>query len=188
VGIAWAVLAAALVLASAYYPAAAVLERTGWFQDGESWADNTLAGLDYLQSSEPDEYDAITWLQAEAEPGRIAEAVGDGYSNYGRISAATGRATVLGWEGHQQQWRGDDQRNALAGRRHDVATIYQDADGTEVLRLLRLYDVRWLVVGPRERETYGSEVEQRMEQWVEEGWLTPEFSSGNMVIYKVRSQ
>ena len=188
VGVAWAVLAAALVLASAYYPVAAIVERAGWFQNGESWADNTLDGLDYLQRSQPDEYDAIMWLKTDAEPGRIVEAVGGGYSNYGRISAATGRATVLGWEGHQKQWRGEEQGPALIGRRHDVATIYQDEDGAEVLRLLRLYGVRWLVVGPRERETYGSEVDQRMEQWVVEGWLTPAFSSGDVAIYEARSQ
>ena len=188
IGIAWAIVIAGLVLASAYYPVAATLERTGWLQDGGSWADNTLSGLDYLRRSEPDEYDAIMWLNTQAEPGRIVEAVGDGYSNYGRVSAATGRATVLGWEGHQQQWRGDDQKNLLAGRRHDVASIYQDEDGLEVLRLLRLYDVRWLVVGPREREAYGADVAQRMEQWATEGWLTPEFAPGDMVIYEVRSQ
>ncbi len=188
IGIAWAAVAALLVLASAYYPAAAVLERTGWFQNGESWSDNTLAGLDYLRRGQPDEYNAIVWLNEETEPGRIVESVGDGYSDYGRISAATGRATVLGWEGHQQQWRGDDAKNLLAGRRHDVAAIYQDEDGVEVLRLLRLYDVRWLVIGPRERETYGGEVDHRMEKWVEEGWLTSAFSSGDIAIYEVRSQ
>ena len=188
IGIAWAAVAALLVLASAYYPAAAALERTGWFQNGESWSDNTLAGLDYLRRGQPDEYNAIVWLNEETEPGRIIEAVGDGYSDYGRISAATGRATVLGWEGHQQQWRGDDAKNLLAGRRHDVAAIYQDEDGVEVLRLLRLYDVRWLVIGPRERETYGGEVDQRMEKWVEEGWLTSAFSSGDIAIYEVRNQ
>ena len=128
-GVAWAGLAAGLILASAYYPVAAVLERTGWFQDGGGFGDNTLAGLGFLQRSDPGEYDAIAWLNAEAGPGRIVEAVGDGYSNYGRISGSTGRATVLGWEGHQRQWRGDD--SAFAGRSHDVEKIYQGTDGAE---------------------------------------------------------
>ena len=123
------------------------------------------------------------WLNDEAEPGRIVEAVGDGYSNYGRISGTTGRATVLGWEGHQQQWRGDD--SAFAGRSHDVATIYQGTDGAETRRLLELYGVRWVVVGPREREAYGDEVDERMEEWIDEGWLTPAFSSDDVAIYEV---
>ena len=182
-GIAWAGLAAGLILASAYYPVAAVLDRTEWFRDGGGFGDNTLAGLDFLRRSDHGEYDAIRWLNDEAEPGRIVEAVGDGYSNYGRISGTTGRATVLGWEGHQQQWRGDD--SAFAGRSHDVATIYQGTDGAETRRLLELYGVRWVVVGPREREAYGDEVDERMEEWIDEGWLTPAFSSDDVAIYEV---
>ena len=188
IGLAWTVVVAGLVLASAYYPAAATLERTGWFQDGESWGDNTLSGLDYLKRSAPDEYNAIMWLNTRAEPGRIVEAVGKGYSDYGRVSAATGRATTLGWEGHQRQWRGEDEGAALEGRRHDVAAIYQDDDRAEVLRLLRLYDVRWLLVGPRERAAYGDAVVSRMERRVGEGWLTPAFSSGSVTIYDVSGQ
>ena len=182
-GIAWGGLAAGLIMASAYYPVAAVLDRTNWFRDGGGFGDNTLAGLDFLRRGEPGEYDAIVWLNDEAGPGRIVEAVGDGYSNYGRISGATGRATALGWEGHQQQWRGDD--SAFAGRSHDVEKIYQGTDGTETRRLLELYGVRWLVVGPREREAYGDEVDERMEQWGDEGWLEPAFSSDDVAIYEV---
>lgn len=179
----WATLAALLLLASAYYPVGAVIERTGWGQGGESWRDNGLAGLDFLRQSAPGEYDAIMWLKREAEPGGIVEAVGDDYSDAGRIAAATGRATVLGWEGHQRQWRGDDQ--AFAGRRDDVAAIYTSGDGDAVARLLRRYRVRWLVAGPREREIYGAEVEERMAQWVAEGRLAPAFSAADMVIYEV---
>ena len=182
-GIAWAGLAVGLIMASAYYPVAAVLERTGWFQDGGGIGDNTLAGFDFLRRSDPGEYDAIVWLNSEAEPGRILEAVGDGYSNYGRIAGATGRATVLGWEGHQRQWRGDD--SAFAGRSHDVETIYQGTDVTETRRLLELYGVRWLIVGPRERDAYGEEVDERVAEWVDEGWLMQAFASDDVAIYEV---
>lgn len=182
-GIAWAGLAVGLIMASAYYPVAAVLERTGWFQDGGGFDDNTLAGLDFLRRSDPGEYDAIVWLNSEAEPGRILEAVGDGYSNYGRIAGATGRATVLGWEGHQRQWRGDD--SAFAGRSHDVETIYQGTDGAETRRLLGVYGVRWLIVGPRERDAYGEEVDERVAEWADQGWLERAFSSHDVAIYEV---
>ncbi len=185
-GIGWAGLAVGLIMASAYYPVAAVLERTEWFQGGGGLGGNTLAGLDFLRRGEPGEYDAIVWLNEEAEPGRILEAVGDGYSDYGRISGATGRATVLGWEGHQQQWRGDD--SAFAGRSHDVQTIYQGTDGAETRRLLAVYGVRWLVVGPRERDSYGEEVDERVEEWVDEGWLVRAFSSDDVAIYEVISK
>ena len=157
-------------------------------QDGESWADNSLSGLEYLQRSEPDEYDAIIWRIRRPSPAVSWKAVGDGYSDYGRISAATGRATVLGWEGHQQQWRGEDQRNLLAGRRHDVATIYEDEDGAEVLRLLRLYDVRWLVVGRRERETYGGRSRATDGAMGRGRMAYAGIFSRDVIIYQVRSQ
>jgi len=183
---AWPALAALLVIASAYYPAAAVIERTGWGRDGASWSDNTLSGLDYLRRSAPGEYEAIRWLQRNAPPGGIVEAVGDGYTDYGRIAAATGRPTVIGWEGHERQWRGDDL--AFAGRRQDVAAIYQSDDGAEVTRLLHRYAVRWVILGPRELQSYGADTPARMARWTAENRLTQAFSAGDLVIYEVQSQ
>ena len=180
----WAALAALLLLASAYYPAAALLERTGWAQDGASWDDNTLSGLDYLRRYAPDEYHAIQWLNQQPGAGNIVTAVGDSYTDYGRIAAATGRATILAWESHERQWRGDDR--AFAGRRADVAAIYQSDDGAAVTALLRQYAVRWVIVGPRERAAYGDETPQRMAQWASEGRLTPAFSAGTIAIYEVQ--
>ena len=188
VGIVWAAFVAALVVVSAYYPTAAVLERTGWFQEGETWDDNTLSGLEYLRQSGPAEYDAIEWLKTQPGRGRIVEAVGGGYSDYGRISAATGRPTILGWEGHQHQWRGDDQKPILEGRRHDVLTIYSSENDAEVLRLLQRYGARWLIVGPRERDTYGDNLVGLMEPRVAEGWLTPVFTADGLVIYEIKSE
>ena len=184
----WVALATVLLLASAYYPAAAVIERTGWTTEGGGRSDNTLQGLDYLRRSSPGEYAAIHWFRASAEPGRIVEAVGDAYDGYGGISAATGRATILYWEGHERQWRGDDIGPELARRRADVAAIYTAEDGEQVAALLREYGVRWVVAGPREKAAYGDEVGQRMVKWADEGWLSPAFSSGGVVIYEVIGQ
>ena len=180
----WAALAALLLLASAYYPTAALLERTGWAQDGESWNDNTLSGTDYLRHFAPDEYHAIQWLNRQPGPGAIVTAVGDSYTDYGRIASATGRATILAWQSHEIQWRGD--ARAFAGRSDDVATIYESDDGAAVTDLLRQYAVRWVIVGPRERETYGDATPRRMAQWVSEGRLTPAFSAGSIAIYEVQ--
>ena len=100
----------------------------------------------------------------------------------GRISATTGRATILGWKGHQRQWRGDDQ--AFAGREEDVATIYESADADTVRRLLERYEVRWVVVGPREVSTYGPDVPTRMLSWTDAGWLNEAIASDDVVIYE----
>ncbi len=181
-GVAYGVVATVFLVASAYYPVGAIVERTGWAESGESWQDNTLSGLSYLRASEPGEYEAIEWLSNPDSMGRIVEAVGDDYTDYGRISATTGRATILGWPGHQRQWRGDDQ--AFAGREEDVAAIYESADADTVRRLLERYEVRWVVVGPREVSTYGPDVPTHMLNWTNAGWLNEAFASADVVIYE----
>ena len=183
--IGWLTLVAILLLASAYYPLGAALERTGWTAPGETRADNTLHGLAFLAHTGNGEYAAIRWLQDTAGPGRILEAVGDDYTGHGGYSATSGRATVLMWEGHERQWRGDDINPELARRRADVATIYTTDAAEEARSRLRQYGVRWLVVGPRESLTYGDEVGARMVKWADAGWLIPAFESGSVAIYEV---
>ena len=184
----WVAVVAVLLIVSAYYPVGAVLERTGWMSPGGTWEDNTLAGLDYLRQTSPGQYDAIVWLRDSAEPGRIVEAVGDDYDAHGGISATTGRATPLSWEGHERQWRGDDINPELARRRTDVETIFTSDQSAISRGLLRHYGIRWLVVGSRERSAYGNDVSERMVKWAEEGWLMPAFESGEVVIYEVTGQ
>ena len=139
---------AILLAASFYYTAGAMLDR-----GSASPGARTLDGLAFLRETSPGEYEAIAWLRDEAEPGRIVEAVGDDYSEYGRISAATGMATVLGWKGHEIQWRGSHE--PFAGREEDIGTIYSGGDPVEVRRLLEHYGVRYVYLGSREQQKYG---------------------------------
>jgi uncharacterized membrane protein len=150
---AWMAAIAVLLVASSYYPVGAVLDRTGILNRGHTLEDNTLDGLRFIQAGYPGEYAAIRWLRDEASWGRIVEAVGDDYSDYGRISASTGLPTVLGWKGHELQWRGSSR--PFEGREEDVAQIYESGDAEEVRRLLEWYDVRYVYLGRRERADYG---------------------------------
>ena len=79
--------------------------------------------------------------------------MGDDYSDYGRISAATGRASLLGWKGHEVQWRGSHE--AFAGREEDIAAIYSGTDASSARRLLEHYGARYIYLGSREQQTYG---------------------------------
>jgi YYY domain-containing protein len=150
---AWAGAVAALLVASLYYPVGAALDRTGLLNGNHTLENNTLDGLAFLRQSNPAEYAAVMWLRDQAPLGRIVEAVGDDYSDYGRISASTGWPTVLGWKGHEHQWRGTTR--IFDGREEDVAQIYQSADAERVRQLLEQYDVRYVYVGRRERSKYG---------------------------------
>ncbi len=144
--------ALALVLVgSFYYTLGAALDRGGAY--GAPYEGRTLDGLAYLRVEDPAEYAAIAWLRDEAQPGRIVEAVGDDYSRFSNISASTGLPTVLGWVGHELQWRGSSE--PFAGRAEDVASIYSSQDPTEVRRLLEKYDVDYVYLGKREVDSYG---------------------------------
>ena len=171
----WALLV--LILASLYYPVGAVLDRMGWLHGGPSFAGNTLDGLAFVKESSPGEYAAIQWLRDQAPPGRIVEAVGHDYSDYGRISASTGLPAILGWEGHELQWRGSHE--PIAGRREHVASVYQSNDVAEVRGVLERYGVRYIYHGDRERETYGQSYLEEFDTI-----LRTVFRQGGVIIYE----
>jgi uncharacterized membrane protein len=102
-----------------------------------------------------DEYDAIRWLQAESSATTIiVEAVGGQYSSFGRVASITGIPTVLGWAGHEYQWRG----NTLepAERKAAVETIYSQANWPQTMALLNRYKIDYIYYGSLERASYGS--------------------------------
>ena len=173
----WSCALAVLLIAALYYPVGATLDRTGLFREGHSFQDNTLDGLAYIKEQAPAEYAAIAWLRDEAAPGNLVEAVGDDYSEYGRVSAATGRPAVLGWKGHEHQWRGTTR--IFSGREDDIARIYQVMDPDVVRQLLDRYDVRYVYLGYRERARYGID---RLP--AAEGLLETAFSSDDVIIYQ----
>ena len=172
----WMVLVALLVLASLYYPAGAVLDRTGLLRPGYSVADNTLDGLAFLQRDRPGEHQAILWLRDAAPHGRIVEAVGDDYSEYGRVSSSSGLPTILGWPGHELQWRGGN--DLFHDRADEVADIYQSNNGRVVQDLLDKHRVKYIYLGHREVETYGGEHLNRFE------FLESVFSADGVIIFE----
>ena len=141
----WTILAVLLLVGSLYYPVGAVLDRTGLFSPGYKLSDNTLNGLAFVENSDRGEYEAILWLRDEATWGRIVEAVGGDYSGSARISASTGLPTILGWKGHELQWRGSSK--PFSGREEDVEAVYRSRDSSEVKAILERYDVRLHLFG-----------------------------------------
>ncbi len=133
------------------YPVLANITKAGEFGSRV-----TLDGMAYLEQSHPDDYAAIQWLRENVE-GRpvILEAPGDRYKSYvyeGRISALTGLPTLLGWAGHESQWRGSYE--VQAARESDIETLYGSFDAAATLTLLDKYDITYVYVGPVERARY----------------------------------
>ncbi len=143
--------AALLVAAGLIYPALAIPARAR-----EYGGPPTLDGAAYLAEMQPDDYVAIAWLNENVGGAPvILEAPGDHFRAYvyeGRVSAHTGLPTLLGWAGHEHQWRGNYDEQAR--REPDIETLYSSVDPDEVLTLLDRYDITYVYVGPLERARY----------------------------------
>ena len=116
--LAWVLPLLALLALAAVYPVAGTYARKGGFADAPH-----LDGLRWLAESSPGDPAAIEWLNDNAPHGSVVlEAVGDDYSAFGhaRISTFTGLPTVMGWAGHELQWKHDPGR-----RRQDVEALYR---------------------------------------------------------------
>ncbi len=146
------VLIAVLTLTGLYYPVAASYSKAGRFA-GEP----TLDGLAYLRQYNPGDYGAITWIAQNAPDARVVlESSGGSYDRdgAGRISMATGIPTLLGWDGHESQWRGRRYGEMVAGRPEALEAIYRGAPETELDGLLAQWDIDYVVVGRIERDRY----------------------------------
>ncbi len=164
----------AVILMGLAYPVFGVWNKTGKFNT----AGMTLDGNAHLERYNPEELEAIRWLRA-APLGTVVEAIGGSYDwAYARVSALTGQPAVLGWPGHESQWRGGDA--LFAGRSEDVQTIYRSRDWNATLALLRKYNVRYIFVGQAERVAYGD-----LQTGKFDANLKPVFQNAGATIYEV---
>ena len=173
-----------LIAASLVYPLLSLWNKTNGFQPVE-W---TLDSSAYFARSSPDEMNAIRWLE-QAPPGVVAEAVppqGGSYTEYARISTLSGKPSVLGWVGHENQWRGDTASTAIGTRQNDLARLYCSRDWDEAQAILDQYGIRYVIVSGLERATYKPDEGLCPLGLVEEKflrYLAPAFEAGPVTIY-----
>lgn len=140
----------------------------------------TLNGIVHYRNTQPGELAALSWLRENVEDAPvIVEAVGGQYSpqGHGRVSATTGLPTLVGWAGHQYQWRGDTP--VPAERESAVQAIYTSSDWEETATLLNRYDVSLIYVGPLERSTYGTSAADKFD-----GRLEVAYANESVIIYR----
>jgi YYY domain-containing protein len=170
-----AVTAIALLLATGLvYPFAATYSKSERFAGRP-----TLNGAHLLAARHPGDYAVVDWLQRNVR-GRpvVLEAVGGDYSEYGRISTFAGIPTILGWPGHELQWRGAI--GEIGVRESDVQIAYSSDDRDEVRDILRRYRVQYVVVGNLERAQYGPDAADRFA-----GWLPLAYQQGGTLLFRV---
>lgn len=134
-----------------------------------------LSATAYLDRTDDGLAAAVAWGLAELDPGRhvVLEAVGESYRDGSRFSAFTGVPTVLGWAGHERQWRSDLRE---AERRAAMEAIYT---GDEAARLaaVHAWGVTHVLVGPQERAAFGSALT------IEEAGWPVAFEAGLMRVF-----
>ncbi len=126
----------------------------GWLQPRIPSPRPTLDGTAFLPATDPQTWFLVRAIDGMARPGDVlAEAAGDPYGEYGRVTMHTGVPTVLGWPWHLQQ-RGQPAA-AIEVRSTALEALYAGRDPTLRRRVLDTYGVSWVVLADVERRRYG---------------------------------
>jgi uncharacterized membrane protein len=99
----------------------------------------------------------------------------------GRFSIYTGLPTVLGWDYHQTQQRGN---GAVEERGREVDAFYANPDVGSAQRFLRSYDVRYVILGQVERLYYPAGGLQKFANGLD-GALEVAYQNPQLTIYRV---
>lgn len=152
------VLAGLIVALIMMYPFHAI---NSWYGELTKERYQGLDGSIYLQTRLPDDFAAAKWLKehVSGQP-TLLEANGDSYTDHGRISVETGMPTVQGWWTHEWLWRNNQEM--VSERVAHVNELYTSADVERTRELLKLYDVRYIVIGSLERDKFPQLQEEKL--------------------------
>ena len=124
-----------------------VIASNSWFKDITN-IDNrkTLDASSFVETSFHSDENAINYLNDHVKgKATIIEAQGKSYSEYQRISVATGLQTVLGWTTHAKLWHNNFPE--VNKRIEDIETFYSPNDLNELHRVIDRYNIEYIYVG-----------------------------------------
>lgn len=166
-----------LVMAAMTYPVFATYSRSGNFK-----GQPTLDGAAYMEKQYPNEYNAILWLNRLNGTPIVLQSPGNSYQLNTHVTAFTGLPTVIGWGGHEMNWRNNDK--IINQRWSEVPEVYNSKDNKTVFKILDKYNVDYIYVGGVEYERYGGNAAVRFFQSNEDRFELV-YSNPNVYIYKV---
>jgi uncharacterized membrane protein len=174
--LAWCIPLVLLIAASLVYPYAGTMIKTNRFNNY-----TTLDGSLYLNNSYATDRAGIEWLRKNVKGNPVVlEATGGEYTDFARVSTFTGLPTVLGWGGHELQWRGN--YDEPGKRIPDIDTMYGSTDVTAARTLLDKYNVYFVFVGTLERQKYSEEGLGKFALFMDKAYEQP----GGVIIYRRR--
>jgi uncharacterized membrane protein len=188
----WAVLAGLIAIGGLAYPALALHTR----DYANPFPYGSIDGVEHFRTHSPADARAVDWLRehvgfTNGKPPVILEAWGVSFTPSGRVSTFTGFTTVIGWEGHEEQWRGSKEKPILGGidasdnvrrRYEDAGTLYMSLDLEATRRLLARYKVQYVYIGELERKQYTPEA---LAKWAALGELV--YTQDGVEIYAIKS-
>jgi uncharacterized membrane protein len=134
------------------------------------------------------DYEAIQWMRKHVvgSPIIMEGTTGGALYRWGnRFSIYTGLPTVIGWQWHQRQQRAVLPDRLVVDRDHDVSDFYNTTDVGYALKLLRRYNVRYVIVGRLEHSYYEKEGLKKFDLLVKSGFLRVMFQNAGTTVYEV---
>jgi YYY domain-containing protein len=174
----WGIVAIILILMVCIYPVFATFGKSGGFAGAPD-----LDGEAYVKKDHPQDYQAILWFRNLTGQPVVLQAPGELYEWNTAITTFTGLPTVIGWAGHEINWR-SPKRSEIDGRWSDVGRIYASGDIHEVEGLLKKYDISYVYFGEAEANRFRhqglfDEYPRRFRKVFEYGYV---------VVYDVRNE
>ncbi|MAU09249.1 MAG: hypothetical protein CL607_05465 [Anaerolineaceae bacterium] len=138
------------------------------------------------------DYNIIRWLQENVVGTPVIIEGRNPASEYtwtGRIAINTGLPSVLGWNFHQRQQRTFDPLPTMVQLREgNINYFYDTADIAGAVRILRTYDVRYIILSTYERIWSTSAGLAKFDIMVDMGLLNKIEVDSNAFIYEVNEQ
>jgi uncharacterized membrane protein len=159
------------------YPVFATLGKSGGFAGTPD-----LDGEAYVKKDHPQDYQAILWFRNLTGQPVVLQAPGELYEWNTAITTFTGLPTVIGWAGHEINWRFPN-RSEIDRRLSDVGRIYTSGDIREVEGLLKKYDISYVYFGEAETNRFGRQ--GLFDEYP--GRFRKVFEYGDVVVYDVRN-
>lgn len=183
---------AVLIVGALIYPVAATPAR---IDDRFNALPPTLDGAAFMQTAVyrdergpidlSKDLEGIRWLRANVQGTPvIVEGRTDLYRWGSRFSIYTGLPTVIGWDWHQVQQRGE-LAFLVEQRKTDVDTFYRTTSVTEAQAFLQKYGVRYVILGQVERLYYPGPGLSKFENGLN-GRLTQVFANSELRIFEVK--
>lgn len=127
----------------------------------------------------------VRWMRANIQGFPVvAEYYEYEYFWYNRVAMFTGLPSVIGWNNHLRQ-QFTEQHPEIQRRSIDIRTLYTTGDGREFRDLLRLYDVRYIVVGDLELAVMTPETQAILDRLADDGELKIVFEYEDTRLYEV---